>query len=394
MDHTHLKDLWQQYLEDKLPPSELPKLLEMLRKDDHPEVLLQSIDQALYGNDYTQMTDPEDKNRIFQSILHQAALQEETTKVVPMRRRFPAWKAVAAAAVLLLTITVSYQFLFNRHPAETITSADTRFRYDHPPGGNKAILTLADGSKVELDSATQGVLAQQNGVNVLQQKNGEIAYDPQLQNSTATVYNTVATPRGGQFQVMLPDGSHVWLNAASSIRFPTSFTGTERKVELTGEAYFEVAQNPSKPFLVTVAGVEVKVLGTHFNINAYNDEPAVNTTLLEGSVMVAHQEKEAIIKPGQQASVKEHITIKDHVDIDALMAWKNGRFSYNEMDIQGIMRQISRWYDVEVIFEDNIKDSYTMEVSRNVPLSKLLKYMEISGGAHFEMKEKKIIVRK
>ncbi|RAJ87417.1 uncharacterized protein DUF4974 [Chitinophaga dinghuensis] len=394
MDHTQLKDLWQQYLEDKLPPSELSELLEMLRKEDHPEVLLQSLDQALYGNAYTQMTDPEDKNRIFQSILQQAALQEEKTKVVPMRKSFTNWKAVAAAAVLLLTITASYRFLFNRHTAELITSTDTRLRYDHPPGGNKAILTLADGSKVELDSATQGILAQQNGVNVLKQKNGEIAYDPQLQNSTATVFNTVATPRGGQFQVMLPDGSHVWLNAASSIRFPTSFTGAERKVELTGEAYFEVTQNPAKPFLVTVSGVVVKVLGTHFNINAYNDEPAVNTTLLEGSVLVAHKGKEAIIKPGQQASVKEHIAIRDHVDIEALMAWKNGRFSYNEMDIQGIMRQISRWYDVEVVFEDNIKDSYTMEISRNVPLSKLLKFMEISGGAHFEMKEKKIIVRK
>ncbi|MBV8253968.1 MAG: FecR domain-containing protein [Chitinophaga sp.] len=394
MEHTQLQHLWQQYLDDKLPPAELPVLLEMLRNEAHPEALLQPIDQALAGNTYAQPVDEEDKNRIFQSILQQAALQEGATKVVPIRKRLSPWKAVAAAVVLLLTITVSYRLLYNRHTPNNITATDIRFRYDHQPGGNKAILTLADGSSVTLDSTSGGILAKQNGTNVLQQKAGEIAYDPSAQASTTVVYNTVTTPRGGQFQIMLPDGSHVWLNAASSIRFPTTFTGTTRKVELTGEAYFEVAQNPSQPFTVTVAGVAVKVLGTHFNINAYNDEPAVNTTLLEGSVMVAHQGKEAIIKPGQQASVKEGITVKDHVDIDALMAWKNGRFSYNEMDIHGIMRQISRWYDVDVVFEDNINDSYTMEISRNVPLSKLLKFMEISGGAHFEMKEKKIIVRK
>ncbi|MBO9729647.1 MAG: FecR domain-containing protein [Chitinophaga sp.] len=393
MDSQHLKELLQQYLDNRLSAAELQGLIDQLRKQDSDEALLSVIEEALRSGKFTGSTGKDQQDDIFQQILRKAgqeAISTEAEELLPVKKRGN-WKVAVAALVLVVAGSAGY-LLMQRGGAKHTPAAPVA-KMMVLPGGNKAMLTLGDGRRIELDSAASGTLSQQGATSVTKLQNGQLAYQLNGQSGEVT-YNTVSTPRGGQYQVVLPDGTKVWLNAASSLHFPTAFTGTERVVEVTGEAYFEVAQQDNQPFKVKVRGLEVKVLGTHFNVNAYTDEASINTTLLEGKVMVSHLGKNAVISPGQQAQVKEEITIVPHADIETLMAWKEGRFSYNNMELQSIMRQISRWYDVDVTFEDKITDTYSMEMSRNVPLAKLLQFMELSGGVHFVINERKIIVKK
>jgi transmembrane sensor len=266
---------------------------------------------------------------------------------VPFYRK---WYAIAATVLVVFTTGgLLYQRLaapkiikqqaYAAKPAATIK-----------PGTNTATLTLANGSKIVLDSSPKGVLAQQGGITVKKTAGGQLVYDlsgREPGKTTAIGFNTLATARGQQYQVVLPDGSHVWLNAASSLKFPTAFTGSQRKVELTGEAYFEVAKNKEMPFTVDVNQSQVQVLGTHFNIMAYPEESSTNTTLLEGSVKVSKDNLSKLIVPGQQARVTKEIHVAE-VNTDQVMAWKNGNFSFNDEDIHTLMNQIARWYDVDV----------------------------------------------
>jgi ferric-dicitrate binding protein FerR (iron transport regulator) len=209
------------------------------------------------------------------------------------------------------------------------------------------------------------------------------------------LYNTISTPKGGQYQVTLSDGSKVWLNAASSLRFPATFSGKERKVELTGEGYFEVAHNKKMPFHVTVNDLDVEVLGTHFNINAYADESAIKTTLLEGSVKVVKGNETKIIEPGEQASVttsEDEINVKQQVDLEQVVAWKNGIFQFERADIESVMRQISRWYDIDVDYHGRVSEHFGGTISRDVNISDVLKMLEMTGGVNFKIDGKKVIV--
>ncbi|MBS0027180.1 FecR family protein [Chitinophaga sp. 22321] len=398
MDKEHLKELLQQYLNNTLSAEELRGLIDQLRGHEHAVELLSVIEEALGSGEFTRLTGSDEKDRIYRNILRKAGAEEGTftqadeNSPLPVKRRTGIWRVAVAAMVLVLAGTSA--LLIMKYSSHRGGNARQVAKGEILPGRNRAILTLTDGSNIELDSAAKGTLTRQGASAVMKMNNGQLAYN--LVNNTAAdvAYNTVTTPRGGQYQVVLPDGTKVWLNAASSLYFPTSFTGKERIVKVTGEAYFEVARKEDQPFKVLTQGMEVKVLGTHFNVNAYADETAINTTLIEGKVMVSHQGKNVLINPGQQAQVAEGIRVIQHADIETLMAWKDGRFSYNNMDLKTIMRQISRWYDVDVIFEDKIADSYSMEMSRDVPLSKLLQFMELSGGAHFVINERKVIVRK
>lgn len=398
MDKEHLKELLQQYLNNTLSAEELRGLIDQLRGHEHAVELLSVIEEALGSGEFTRLTGSDEKDRIYRNILRKAGAEEGTftqadeNSPLPVKRRTGIWRVAVAAMVLVLAGTSA--LLIMKYSSHRGGNAPQVAKGEILPGRNRAILTLTDGSNIELDSAAKGTLTRQGASAVMKMNNGQLAYN--LVNNTAAdvAYNTVTTPRGGQYQVVLPDGTKVWLNAASSLYFPTSFTGKERIVKVTGEAYFEVARKEDQPFKVLTQGMEVKVLGTHFNVNAYADETAINTTLIEGKVMVSHQGKNVLINPGQQAQVAEGIRVIQHADIETLMAWKDGRFSYNNMDLKTIMRQISRWYDVDVIFEDKIADSYSMEMSRDVPLSKLLQFMELSGGAHFVINERKVIVRK
>jgi transmembrane sensor len=304
---------------------------------------------------------------------------------------------VAAASIILLLGTSAYLWL-SRTPSSDLVKKENsnHLKQDIAPGGNKAILTLNDGSTIVLDSAANGTLAQQGNAKVLKTNNGQLAYNIINEKSTEVLYNTLATPRGGQYQLLLPDGSKVWLNATSSIRYPTAFIGNERKVEITGEAYFEVSKDASKKFLVTANGATTEVLGTHFNVNAYNDESAMKITLLEGSVKVTNDIFYAILSPGQQAKINQDkkVEVNKNIDEDEVMAWKNGWFQFNSLQVEDIMRQISRWYDVEVAYETKSNQKhFSGIVSRNSNVSEVLKIME-QAGIKFKIEGKKITVVK
>jgi ferric-dicitrate binding protein FerR (iron transport regulator) len=262
------------------------------------------------------------------------------------------------------------------------------------PGGNKAVLTLADGSTIVLDNTAIGIVTQQGNTKVLKTNNGKLAYNTDRGKPVEVLYNTVSTPRGGQYQIELPDGSQVWLNAASSLRFPTAFIGKDRRVEITGEAYFEVTKNKSMPFIVSVEGSEIQVLGTHFNVMAYKEESNIKTTLLEGSIKFVHGNNSSLIKPGQQTQLANsgQIKVLDDIDMDAVIAWKNGNFDFNGVDIETVMRQLSRWYNVEVEYNKKTDVLFYAEIPRNTKLSEVLHALEYTSKVKFDINGKKIVV--
>lgn len=334
------------------------------------------------------------KNRIWQSIISKA----EHHRVVKMKFR-KLWM-VAASVLIILVAGLSYLFI-NRNENKEIpgnVAKNKIFKSDIPPGGNKAVLTLANGSTIVLDSAHNGTLTQQGNAKVVKLNDGQIVYKKdESSNVVAVQYNTITTPRGGQYQLVLADGSKVWLNAASSIRFPTAFTGKERDVQITGEAYFEVAHNAKMPFHVKVNNMDVAVLGTHFNINAYDDEGVMKTTLLEGSVKVSAGNKSVMIAPGEQAQIADStdkIDIKKNVDLEEVVAWKNGKFIFQDADIQSIMRQLVRWYNITVSYGGNItNEEFEGVIPRNVNISQILNMLEKAGGIKFEIEGRNIIVK-
>jgi ferric-dicitrate binding protein FerR (iron transport regulator) len=298
----------------------------------------------------------------------------------------------AAAAVLFILIGVWY-FGTRSKEGPPIGSSSGQHQNDIKPGSNKAILTLADGRRIVLDSARNGQLAQQGNVKVVE-SHGQLSYETGNKGGEV-VYNMMTTPRGGQYQLVLPDGTKVWLNAASSIRYPTFFSGANREVELTGEGYFEVAPNKSRPFIVKAGNMNVTVLGTHFDIMAYEDEENRRATLLEGKIMVGKGTDEKIIAPGQQAIVNNNrpVIIDKNADIDKAVAWKTGFFKFNDTDIKTLMREISRWYDIEVVY--NITDfsgEFGGRISRKLNLSELVKLLQGNGIYHYRIENRKLIV--
>ncbi|MGI8637223.1 MAG: FecR family protein [Segetibacter sp.] len=267
------------------------------------------------------------------------------------------------------------------------------YKNDIPPGSDKAILQLADGSTIVLDDANDGALAQQGNSKVIK-LNGKLNYNA-LPGSNEVVYNSISTPRGGKFQIELPDGTQVWLNATSSLRFPTAFVEKNRRVEITGEAYFEVAKDKSKPFIVSVNGAEVEVLGTHFNVMAYKDEAVVKTTLLEGAIKFVKGTASNTLKPGQQAQVLNsgQVKVVDGVNLDEVVAWKNGLFNFQGEDIGTVIRLLARWYDVDVIYNERVDDLFYAKIPRSTNLSAVLKLLELTGKVHFEIDGRKITVK-
>lgn len=307
------------------------------------------------------------------------------------------WKQWAAAAAILMLVAMGAYLWYNRQEPLTVaqTSEIQKTVNDVAPGKYKARLTLADGSTIVLDSAAAGKLAQQGNVEVLN-KEGGLTYKPGTVQPGTIEYNTLTTAKGEIYNLQLADGSLIWLNSASSIRYPVAFAGKERKVEITGEAYFEVAHLDSKmPFKITVNGMEVRVLGTHFNINAYADKARIRTTLLEGSVAVtpAGSAKAVILQPGQQAAVAgQSVEVIKHADTEQAIAWKNGYFQFDEADLKTVMHEIERWYDVEIVYEGNVPQPvFGGKLSRNANASEVLKVLE-QNRINFKIEGKKIIV--
>jgi transmembrane sensor len=309
------------------------------------------------------------------------------------------WPRIAAAASILLFLTIGGYFLLHKQPQQHLSQNQV---HDIAPGGNKTILTLANGKKIILNIAHNGFLAEQGGSAVNKTADGAIVYKDadsnRAQNPELITYNAIAIPRGGEYQlVVLPDGSKVWVNSASSLRYPTAFTGNERKVELIGEAYFEVAHNPAKPFRVVSKGQTVEVLGTHFNINSYDDEPVIKTTLLEGKVKVTATSNNVvkILLPGEQAALNANSFIINTVDTEEAVAWKNGQFMFNNDNITYIMRTISRWYNVEIDYSGPVPgNGFYGGVSRFKNVSEVLNILQLTGKVHFKIEGRKITVSK
>jgi len=304
---------------------------------------------------------------------------------------------IAAAATILVFLLTGLYFIINVQRQKDIA---VKYTKDLLPGSNKAILTLSNGKKIILNNAGIGTVANEGDAIINKAANGEIVYndDKTTPVNGLIVYNTMSTPNGGQYHLILSDGTNVWLNAASSIKYPTVFTGNERRVVITGEAYFEVAHNAAKPFRVMAQGQTVEVLGTHFNIDAYTNEPVIKTTLLEGSVKVTNNTKMRTLIPGEQAQVQSgtadnEIKVLGNVDTDEAIAWKNGLFQFNKASIESIMRQIVRWYDVEISYSNNkiLSKTFTGNISRNSSAAQFLQILSYTG-LHFEITGKKIII--
>lgn len=308
------------------------------------------------------------------------------------------WSISAAAAILFIAGFGLFYYPQKRIPAPI---ANNIIENDIVPGGNKAVLTLSNGKKISLTDAENGTLAEQTGVQITKTADGQLVYtilsDVHLGSNAKDQNNTIETPKGGRYQVRLPDGSNVWLNAASRLTFPSSFTSQKnRRVELYGEAYFEVAKDKAHPFIVKTVNQEVMVLGTHFNINSYVDEPDVKTTLLEGSIRVTENKGiEKILKPGQQSTLTSKGLKIENVDTDMAVAWKKNQFVFESDDIQYIMRMISRWYNVEVEYEGTIpKNKFGGAVSRFENVSEVLKSLESTGRVKFRIEGRRIFVSK
>ena len=402
MPDPYIIQLLTRFFTGSLSIEEKETLADWVERQDEEE--LQQLVEKSWNEFEPGATIPKDKaNDLLQAILSRAKASEKT-KVISLQPR-RTWRYVAVAASIIFALGIVSYFIINNKTTKppqivaTVVSNDVK-----APNASKAIITLANGQQLILDSAGNGTLAMQGNISVVKKEDGQLVYETSNNSSKSTEisYNTLTNPRGSKvINLTLSDGSKVWLNAESSLRYPTAFMGNERKVEITGEAYFEVAHNAVMPFKVKKDDAEITVLGTHFDVNAYNDEATLKVTLLEGSVKVSKGSISKMIKPGEQAIAITpstgsggQLTINNNVDIEEVMAWKNGKFNFHNADLETIMRQMARWYNVDVIYNDSIKDHYTVDVSRDVPVSQLFKFIEMSGGVHFEIDGKKIIVKR
>lgn len=384
-----------------LSEDEMGRLNRWLEESPHNRTLYEELkDPEIFQRDVKTML-AYDSTGVWNKVIHQINPGKSRSHVVSIFRRRRLW--YAAAAILLISISATVYTLSvkptSHLPSETAHS-NAPIQKDFLPGKEQAILTLDDGTKLELNNTSNGKIAQQ-GNTVIVKEDGLLAYNPNGKQSKANSFNTLTIPRAGYYpSLVLADGSKIWVNSESSITYPTSFSGKERVVEITGEVYFEVAKNPSKPFKVKVKDKDmtVEVLGTHFNVNAYGDEGDIKTTLLEGSVKISANKKTKLLVPGQQSTLGSNgdLQVTNDVDVDEVVAWKNGVFAFKKQGLDAIMRQVSRWYGVDVAFEDKISGHFVATVPRSVSVSKLLQIFEAMGEVKFEIDQanKKIIVRR
>jgi hypothetical protein len=401
MNRQRIHYLLTQYLESKITEVELHELGAILLQDSAAGILQNTFEDIINNSQGTSIYHEADWEPVYQTIIHtqQAPVIAIENKKL---RRFSFMKIAAAASVILLLGIGGYFFFFNKTstPAVIVKSVTNDVA---APQINKALITLMDGRKVLLDSVMNGTLAVQGNVEIVKKADGQIEYNPgQGVRNAALSYNTLYNPRGSKvISLTLADGTQVWLNAESALTFPTAFTGKERKVTITGEAYFEVKHDATKPFVVSKGERSVHVLGTHFNVNAYDDESEMKITLLEGAVKVTNGTASGLLKPGQQAQIMNHSTspeqavkIVDEADLDEVMAWKNGRFLFNDANIESVMRQLTRWYDVEVVYESKPTKIFRGGIPRDMSVANVFKILQETGGVNFRIEGKKVVVMK
>jgi hypothetical protein len=395
------KELIELLLSNRISQEERSKLLLLLDSDEGKE----QFDQLIRENFDRQKLDMEedtyqDALLFFQQIKNgqqkgyplQSVTQNRNGKKINMVVRW------AAAAAIAGGVIAGFLWTEKRTPEKqpVLAAQSTRFKNDVQPGTNKATLTLSNGKTITLDDADNGMLASQGGTNVVKKADGEIDYVANGKGAQVE-YNTITVPVSGQYKLTLADGTKVWLDALSSLHYPVSFTGKEREVEITGQAYFEVAKNPSQPFHVKVKNTIVEVLGTHFNINAYDNETAVRTTLAEGKVKVVESGKSVLLQPGQQCMSNNsngNLKLADNVNMEEVLAWKDGVFRFDGSTVQTIMHQMERWYGVNVVYDDKVEGEFVAEIPRDVPISEVLKLLELTKKVHFKINGKTISVTK
>lgn len=397
MDYT-IKNLFLKYINDRCSPEELEEVFALIKSGTHQveweAAIAEDAEYVLSTDRQSDLTSAE-IDRIYREI-HNNLVPAGNLRVLHRpRRRLRLWFTVSTAAIL---IVVSGMYIFflrkDRLKPASVYTADLR------PGGNKAFLTLSNGKKISLTDAANGNIAAQAGIKITKTADGQIIYASEKGTpvSGPTQYNTIETPKGGQYQVRLPDGTSVWLNAASAIKYPVNFRGSrERRVQLYGEAYFEVAKDKAHPFVVETDKQEVRVLGTHFNIHGYKDESVICTTLLEGSIKTSNLSSGhwRILSPGQQSTILKgngEVGVSN-VNTDNIISWKNGYFIFDNQDIASIMKVISRWYDVNVEYESIDRDEkFGGTFSRSSDLADILKVLKILGNVDFKVEGRTIIV--
>jgi len=402
MKKTKLHRLLQQYFNNTITESDYADLMEYLSSSSTDEIA-NAIDEDLLNLEEAPEFSAKQSLEVLNLIKSDPRFIniDDNPKVsVPKAYKLyqRSWLRVAAAVLVLCTVGLFINRYKNAAQSNAENPQGNLKSSVIVPGGQKATLTMANGSVIVLNNASNGVLAKIGAGKITKPNNGQIVYD--IKNGANVPYddvsyNTLTTPKGGEYQVILPDGTKVWLNAASSITYPVVFKGNERHVKLTGEAYFEVAKNKEKPFYVNINDLQVKVLGTHFNISAYSNDDAVTTTLLEGSVQVIKNKSQSLLKPGQQAVVNytsDNIAVSD-ANIDDAMAWKNGYFIFNDENIASIMKKVSRWYDVDISYKGNFDtQKFGGTFYRKKSITELLQHLEKIGGIHFVITGRRITV--
>ncbi|WP_113638077.1 FecR family protein [Nubsella zeaxanthinifaciens] len=384
--NDRLAELFQKYVDKSITEEEYAELFVYIRNPETKDEVLAFLDEHNKKVQSDALVHEIDWDGMYANITN--------PKKLAGRERKPLWKYVAAAVVLVVaSVTIYYTA---NHSYQK--SSPLAYHNDVLPGSEKAVLTLSDGSEIVLDHTAAGKLATQGDILIEKDANGQIVYVAKNQSDEATPkINTLSTPAGGKFSLVLSDGSKVWLNASSSIKFPAAFTGDARRVEIKGEAYFEIAKDKRKPFYVRNGSSEIKVLGTHFNVMAYPDEYRSALTLLEGSVQFTKNGQSQLLKPGKQIiyTESENETKQQEANIEEVMAWKNDLFVFNNTSIDEIMKELTRWYDVKIKYEGEKPDiSFTGVIPRNTNVSKVLKTLELTGDVVFGIENNVITCEK
>jgi hypothetical protein len=377
-DSKHIKLLFERYLNNHASREETAELFQYFQDTNNKEALEQMIENQLESRDKEELIDKMILDRVFGKI----DLDTE-----PQNFKSPTWyKTTGVAAAIILIISISYLFLnrstYNDHTATIIE-----------PGRDKATLVLSSGKTIVLEDVANGKLTEELGTTIEKTEKGGINYKIEGNTDVRIAMNLLNVPKGGQFQITLSDGTKVWLNSNSSLKYPSAFSTSERRVELTGEAYFEVSKNKQKPFIVETSLQKVEVLGTKFNINAYDDESSTQTSLAEGSVRVSCKNNTTLLKPGQQSTLTDQNIAVRSINLDQVLDWKNGDFNFSNNNLKEIMRKISRWYNIEVIFEGPIsQETYVAQISRKKRLNDVLRALQLSGSIKYNIRNNKLYI--
>lgn len=394
MNQTEIKTLLKKYISDNLSKEEYLRLA-FLIKENNLQPQFESAIEELFLEDTTINT-AKDKDTFFEKIMEEAERRQDRQRLQFVKyNRIPLKRYAVYAAACIVCIVAGFYLLWSKK-GNSNNSIVINKQVIAKDNEHKTTLTLANGTTIVLDTILKGNVTGYSNVKVVKLDDNQLVYDSKdAKRSDSLSFNTLKVPRGQLYQLQLSDGTKVWLNSATSLRFPVAFGNASRQVELDGEAYFEVAKDPSKPFIVSAGNMEVSVLGTHFNVMAYKDEGDIRTTLIEGSVKLKSSNKEILIKPGQQGIFNNSSTYFSVVNtnVDVALAWKNGEFNFQNTDIRTIMRQITRWYDVSVSYAGTVPGvELSGIISKKEKVNQLLEILEATNKVSFSLDENKITV--